>query len=451
MTAYPPDNWDNPPHRSAVTWVVAIAAFAIVFDGYDLVVYGTILPLLLDDPGHLGHLTPSQAGALGAYALTGLMVGALLTGAVGDYLGRRRMMLINITWFSIGMGLTALAPTVTTFGLLRFLTGIGMGGLAATAAVMVAEVAPAGKRNLYNAIVYCGMPVGGVLASLIAIVLRDSIGWRGLFWIGTLPLVALLPLALLKLPESPRWLLSRGREHDAETLSSRTGIPLPQTVETPPDGIQGKVGYAALATRRYARTTALLGIMSFSGMLITYGLNTWLPRIMENTGFNAKDSLSFLLVLNGGAIIGGLLASKVADHLGAQRVVITTFGLAALALVLLTVGFPLPLLLASVAIAGVGTIGTQVLIYGFASNHYSTEARGAGVAWCAGFGRLGGILGPLIGGALISAGIGSQGAFYIFSGVAALGAIVTTFVPRRTRNLDAAPATADASPSLTTS
>lgn len=432
MTQSTPGTWAGPRHRSAVTWIVAIATIAIIFDGYDLVVYGTILPTLMNDPGQLGEISAQQAGALGSYALIGVMVGALTAGAVGDYLGRRRMMLVNIAWFSVGMGLAALATNVTMFGLLRFFTGIGVGGLVATAGAMVAEFAPPGKRNLYNAIVYSGVPAGGVLASLLAIVLRDTIGWRGLFWIGALPIVILLPLALAKLPESPKWLVARGQEDKARRVSERTGIPMPGAEEIAADRASvEKIGFAALATRRYAWGTALLGLMSFSGLLLTYGLNTWLPKIMEDAGFNAKGSLSFLLVLNGGAILGGLIASKVADGIGPQRVVATTFGLAAMALILLTLGFPLPVLLASVAVAGVGTIGTQVLIYGFVSNYYSTSARGAGVAWCAGFGRLGGIFGPLIGGALISAGISSQVAFYVFAGIAVLGGIVTFFVPRQ--------------------
>jgi MFS transporter, AAHS family, benzoate transport protein len=425
------DSWASPRHRRAVTWIVTLATIAIVFDGYDLVVYGTILPMLLDDPSQLGAISPAQAGALGSYALVGVMVGALASGAIGDYLGRRRMMLINIVWFSVGMGLAALATSITTFGLLRFFTGIGVGGLVATVGAMVAEFAPPGKRNLYNAIVYSGVPAGGVLASLLAIVLRDAIGWRGLFWIGALPLVTLLPLALMKLPESPKWLVARGHEDKARRISEHTGIPMPDAEEIALERASvEKVGFAALATRRYAWATGLLGVMSFSGLLLTYGLNTWLPKIMGDAGFNAKGSLSFLLVLNGGAIIGGLIASKIADGIGPQRVVATTFFLAAVALVVLTLGFPLPVLLASVAVAGVGTIGTQVLIYGFVSNYYSTSARAAGVAWCAGFGRLGGIFGPLIGGALISAGISSQVAFSVFAGIAVLGAFVTFFVPR---------------------
>ncbi len=231
MTQSTPGTWASPRHRSAVTWIVAIATIAIIFDGYDLVVYGTILPTLMNDPGQLGEISAQQAGALGSYALIGVMVGALTAGAVGDYLGRRRMMLVNIAWFSVGMGLAALATNVTMFGLLRFFTGIGVGGLVATAGAMVAEFAPPGKRNLYNAIVYSGVPAGGVLASLLAIVLRDTIGWRGLFWIGALPIVILLPLALAKLPESPKWLVARGQEDKARRVSERTGIPMPGAEE----------------------------------------------------------------------------------------------------------------------------------------------------------------------------------------------------------------------------
>ncbi len=424
--------WASPRHRSSVLWVVAITAIAIVFDGYDLVVYGAVLPTLMDDPSQLGAISAAQGGALGSYALIGVMVGALLSGAVGDHLGRRRMMLINIVWFSVGMALAAMATSVTMFGLMRFITGIGVGGLVATAGALIAEFAPPGRRNLFNAIVYSGVPAGGVLASLAAIALRDAIGWRGLFWIGALPVVVLLPIALIKLPESPRWLVARGHLDDARAVSERTGIPLPSDAEVAAEerGAAQKVGFAALATRTYAPGTALLGLMSFAGLLLTYGLNTWLPKIMADAGYNAKGSLAFLLVLNGGAVIGGLIASKVADGRGPQAVVVTTFLLAAASLVMLTMGFPLPVLLAAVAVAGIGTIGTQVLIYGFVSNYYATSARAAGVAWCAGFGRLGGIGGPLVGGLLIGMGISSSTAFVIFAGIAVVGALITLAVPR---------------------
>lgn len=417
--------WTSPQHKRSVLWIVSLATLAIIFDGYDLVVYGTVLPTLMADPAQIGELSAQQAGALGSYALVGVLVGALVTGALGDRLGRRRMMLVNIVWFSVGMGAAAFATSIPMFGALRFFTGIGVGGLVATAGAVVAEFAPAGRRNLFNAIVYSGVPAGGVLASLLAIALRDVIGWRGLFLIGALPLVILLPLALVKLPESPAWLISRGRVDEARGVCSRYGFPVPDT--TPPAPTE-KVGFAALASRRYATGTALLGMMSFAGLLLTYGLNTWLPKIMADAGYDADGSLAFLLVLNGGAIVGGLIASRIADGRGPQSVIVTTFFLAAVALVLLTFGFPLPVLLTAVAIAGVGTIGTQVLVYGFVSNYYDTPARAAGVAWCAGFGRLGGIVGPIIGGVLIGAGFANNVNFYIFAGIALAGGVVTSFV-----------------------
>ncbi|MFF8609517.1 MFS transporter [Streptomyces sp. NPDC015346] len=144
------------PHRrtgprsrqhNELRWVIGIAAVTLLFDGYDLVVYGTVVPSLLRDPGQLGPLTPGQAGALGSYALMGVMVGALAAGAIGDHIGRRRIMLVNLAWFSVGMGLTALTTSVTAFGILRFLTGIGVGALIATVGALVAEFAPPDRRN----------------------------------------------------------------------------------------------------------------------------------------------------------------------------------------------------------------------------------------------------------------------------------------------------------------
>ncbi|MBT2512439.1 aromatic acid/H+ symport family MFS transporter [Arthrobacter sp. ISL-30] len=431
--------------KKTLAWVIAIAATALLFDGYDLVVYGTVVSSLLRDPSHLGPLDAAQAGVLGSYALMGVMVGALAAGAVGDFLGRRKLMLINIVWFSVGMALTAMATSTAAFGILRFLTGMGVGALVATAGAVVAEFAPPGKRNFFNAIVYSGVPAGGLLASLLAIVLAGVTDWRGLFLIGALPLVILFPLAYLKLPESPRWLLARGLAEQAQQLSIRTGIPLQdnepdagpsvrarRTSAQPPSAVtkDGRLvaGFAALVSDNYRIPTLLLGLMSISGLLLTYGLNTWLPEIMGQHGYDKTYSLTFLLALNAGAVIGGLVASRSADRLGPKAIVSTTFVIAAAALTLLTMSFPLPVLLIAVAFAGVGSLGTQVLVYGFVSNYYPTPARAAGVAWCAGFGRLGGIVGPLVGGFLISAKAPSNMAFLVFAGVALMGGLVTVFV-----------------------
>src|SRR5690349_23832391 len=204
--------------RRTVVWVVALAFFGLVFDGYDLVVYGTVLSTFLRDPGQIGEVTPAVGGALGSYALVGVLVGALLAGTMSDVLGRRTLILLSSAWFSVGMGITALTSSTTGFGLMRFVTGLGVGALVATTGAIVSEFAPPGKKNLCNAIVYSGVPFGSLLSALLAIMLLADVGWRGMFLIGALPIITLLPLAYFKMPESPTWLLSRGRVEEARAI-----------------------------------------------------------------------------------------------------------------------------------------------------------------------------------------------------------------------------------------
>jgi len=417
-----------------VLWVVSLATVGLVFDGYDLVVYGTVVSTLLRDPSQLGVVTPATAGVLGSYALVGVLAGALLAGSVGDLIGRRKVMLVSYAWFSIGMALTALATSTTAFGWLRFATGLGVGALVATTAVLVAEYAPKDKKNLINAITYGGVPLGSLMAALLAMLLLEHIGWRGLFWIGALPLVTLLPLAYFKMPESVAWLASRGRMDEARALSERTGVEIPATAPSAETVVgsahlYGKAGFAGLFSSPYVFPTLVLGLMSATGLVLVYSLNTWLPEMMLRAGFNAKGSLSLLLVLNGGSLLGGLAASRAADRFGPKPVVAASFATGALALLLLTLGLPLGALLAIVAVVGLGTSGTQTLIYGFAANYYRTNVRGAGVAWCAGFGRLGGIGGPMLGGLLIGTGFALDAIFYVLAGLALLGALLTLLVP----------------------
>lgn len=428
--------------RATVLWVVGLATVGLVFDGYDLVVYGTVVSTFLRDPSQIGAITPAVAGALGSYALIGVLVGALIAGTIADIIGRRTVMLLAYAWFSVGMAVTAMMSSAGTFGLMRFVTGLGVGALVATTGAIVSEFAPPGRKNLCNAVTYSGVPLGSLLAALLAILLLGVIGWRGMFWIGALPLVTLLPLAFLKMPESPAWLASRGRLDEARRISERTGVPLP---EARPAAVQEgarpeRAGFAGLFSGNNLLPTVLLGLMSALGLLLVYSINTWLPELMLRAGFNAKGSLSFLLVSNGGAVIGALIGSRVADRLGPKPVVATCFLIGALSIVLLTLSLPLAVLLLFVAIVGLGTSGTQTLIYGFVANYYRTNVRGAAVSWCAGFGRLGGVGGPLIGGLLIAAGLSTSSIFYVLAGLALAGMLLTLLVPvRHTHDLHRTP------------
>jgi AAHS family benzoate transporter-like MFS transporter len=235
--------------------------------------------------------------------------------------------------------------------------------------------------------------------------------------------------------ESVAWPASRGRLAEARAISERPGVEIPRAVPTAAGFVvpvnEGRAGFAGLFGPAYWLPTIVLGLMSATGLLLVYSLNTWLPELMLRAGFNAKGSLSFLLVLNGGAVLGALAASRAADRFGPKPVVAACFGIGAAAIALLTLGLPLGALLAVVAMVGLGTSGRLTLIDGFVANFCRTNTRGAGVDWCAGFGRLGGPLlcGFLISGFLISGGFALDAIFYVLAGLGLLGLLLTLLVP----------------------
>ena len=452
----------NTKRRSTIMWVLGISLAGLVFDGYDLVIYGAVMPgfrepggLIYEalSPAHQDSLVASMGvrpedltagmkeaiaeasglgGLLGSYALFGMLVGALAIGAVGDWIGRRVPMLASLAWLSIGMALTAMAPTATVFGILRFVTGLGIGALVATTAAVVSEIAPKGRKNLANAIVYSGVPLGSTLSALAALLLQDHIGWRGLFWIGALPLVTLLPLAWFKLPESVAWLEARGKHEEAKLVSQRRGVPMPEVPVWPPEA-DSRGGFAQLFSSRFVFATVVLGLLSATGLLLVYSLNTWLPQLTRPL-LGEQSSLALLLALNLGAVAGGLAGSTLAARWGPKPVIAVFFSIGAVGILLATTTAApnlVSLMIVAIGIVGLGTSGTQTLIYGFVANYYPTTARAAAVAWCAGFGRLGGVAGPIVGGALAAAFPDDlTKVFYVLAGICVLGVVFVSLTPK---------------------
>jgi len=412
--------------------VVAICFATIVFDGYDLIVYGTVVPTLLS--GDEWALTPTEAGRIGSYALIGMLFGAAAVGTVTDLVGRRRIMLGCITWFSLTMGLAALAPTPELFGLARFVAGLGLGGVVPTAIALTIEYAHPRHRSLTNAVMYCGYSVGGILAALIAIPTIPALGWRTMFWIGIAPLFLILPLAYALLPESPSFLLAKGRRAEAEELAARFSLDLderevaakatsdsPQTRQSP---------IAALFARGYVSGTLLFWLATGIGLLLVYGLNTWLAQIMRQAGYPLGSALAFLLVLNLGAIIGTPVAGIAADRLGSKRVITVMMLTAAACIFLLSLRLPTLALYALVAVAGACSIGTTILVNAYTANYYPARARATGLGWALAVGRLGAIVGPVYGGFVLASNLGLAANFYAFAIPALIGAVTVALIPR---------------------
>ncbi|MFD9741840.1 MFS transporter [Umezawaea sp. NPDC059074] len=415
--------------RRALGLVVGLCGLAIAFDGYDLVVYGTTIPSLLKE----WQIGPAEAGRIGGYALIGMLVGALLVGTITDLYGRRKTLIGSVTWFSVFTALCAAAPSPEVFGALRFLGGIGLGGLMPIACALIIEYAPAEHRNLTYVVMQSGYAVGGILAASLAIPLIPALGWHVMYLIGAAPVVLIVPLALRYLPESLEYLVSRGRTDEAAALAKRLGIAVPPA---PPAGARWYDGVRTLFSGEYRRGTVLLWIATFCALLMVYGMNTWLPQIMRAQDYALGSALSFLLVFNLGSIVGSVLGGRAADRIGSKPVIATAFLLAAVSIGLLSLKAPTIALYALFAVAGYGTIGTQNLINVHVGRYYPASARATGVGWSLGFGRLGAILGPIAGGLILGSGLSATWNFYLFAAVAVVGLAATALIPVRAAKRD---------------
>ena len=293
------------------------------------------------------------------------------------------------------------------------------------------EYAPRGRRQLYNALMFAGYSVGGVLAAVLALVLVADQGWRVMFWIGVAPLVLVLPLAAAFLPESAAYLAGRGRRAEAEELAARYGATL-----DPAPATDAPTGPRVLFGPAYRTATLLFGAASFCGLPLVYGLNTWLPQIMREAGYPLGSALQFLLVLNVGAIVGAVGASALADRFGPKPVTAAAFLAATGCLLLLSQRLDTAVLLLAVAVAGLGSVGTQILLNGYVAVQYPAATRATALGWALGVGRAGAILGPLFGGWVLASGYGFEWNFYGFAVPAPAGALLIALVPRTRGTLD---------------
>jgi AAHS family benzoate transporter-like MFS transporter len=403
----------NPRERYA-GWVAPLCWLAVALEGFDLVVLGVVLPALLKEP--TWHLTPNTASLISVVGLLGVMAGALAVGTISDYIGRRKTMLWTVISFSVLTLLCAFATNPWLFGFLRFLAGLGLGGVLPTALALINEYARRGRGGTATTTMMTGYHVGAVLTALLGIVIVERFGWHWMFVVGALPALVLVPLMVRYLPESTAFLRAR-----AGVADRRPGSPAPAARPNP---------VSALFHHGLARSTIAFWVTSFMGLLLVYGLNTWLPQIMREAGYQLGAALALLLVLNVGAVLGLLFAGQVADRIGNRRSTVIWFVLAALFLALMSVKLPGAGIYVSVLLAGVFVFSAQVLVYAYVGHVYPASARGTAMGTSSGIGRLGAISGPLIGGWLLTAGVAYPWGFYIFAAVAAIGALAIAMVNR---------------------
>lgn len=408
-----PTDSTTSPRAEYRSWVAPLCWLAVALEGFDLVVLGVVLPSLLAEPGW--GLNPNSASLISVVGLLGVMAGALAVGPLSDVMGRRTTMLWTVISFSVLTLLCAFAPNPWIFGLLRFLAGLGLGGVLPTALALINEYARRGRGGSATTTLMTGYHVGAVATALVGILVIERFGWQWMFVIGALPALILVPLMLRYLPESAAFLRARG-----------VGSGGSQLAPTAPASSKNPVGI--LFRHGMARSTVGFWVTSFMGLLLVYGLNTWLPQIMREAGYELGAALALLLVLNVGAVAGLLVAGRVADRIGHRRSTIAWFAAAALFLALLSIKLPGVGVYISVLLAGVFVFSAQVLVYAYVAHVYPAAARGTALGAASGIGRLGAIAGPLLTGLLLTAGLAYPWGFYLFAIVAALGAVAISLI-----------------------
>jgi len=404
--------------------VMGLCALLLIFDGYDLFIYGVVLPVIMKECG----LSPLQAGALGSYALFGMMFGALAFGSLADRIGRKKGIAICFALFSIATVINGFASSPTEFGICRFIAGLGCGGLMPNAVALMNEYAPKKMRSTLVALMFSGYSLGGMLSAGVGIYMLPRFGWSSMFFVATSPLL-LLPLILYLLPESIGFLIRQGRTEQARLLLKRLS---PETVLDADDVLQisdGKGrGASVLELFRHGlglRTLAIW-VAFFCCLLMVYALSSWLPKLMAGAGYSLGSSLSFLLALNFGGMAGAIIGGWLGDRLNLIKVMVGFFIASAVSISLLGINSPMPVLYLLIFVAGATTIGTQILLYAGAAQLYGLSIRSTGLGWASGIGRNGAIVGPLLGGALMGIELPLQLNFLAFAVPGAVAALAMT-------------------------
>ncbi|MBI1451981.1 aromatic acid/H+ symport family MFS transporter [Acinetobacter sp. FL51] len=383
-------------HFKVLAWCLLI----ILFDGYDLAINGVVLPLLMEEWG----LSAMQAGMLASTALAGMMFGAMLFGSLADKIGRKKVIMICIVLFS---GLTfagGFASNPTEFAILRFLAGLGIGGVMPNLVALTSEYAPQKMRSTLVTGMFSGYAVGGVMAALLGAWFTPSFGWEIMFFIAGIPLF-LLPVIWKFLPESLTFIVQKNQQAEARKIV-RQLAPAVQVQETTTFELNyvdtpESASVMSLFRRGRATNTILFWIAFFTCLLTMYALSSWLPKLMMAAGYSMDNSLMFMMVMNVGAVVGivggGILADRF--HL---KPVLMFLGLMG-AIVMSLMGFQSNqfLLYILVFLAGAASIGSQMLLYSYVAQYYPLAVRSTGIGWSSAIGRMGAIIGPILIGGLL--------------------------------------------------
>ena len=413
---------------------VIVTCFALIMvDGFDTQSIAFVAPALR----HTWEISPNTFGLLFSAGLLGSMLGAMILGPVGDRLGRKPLILASTLLFGIMSLLSAWASSVEMLAIYRFTGGLGLGGLLPNAIALVSEYSPKRVRSTTIVATFIGFPLGAVIGGMSSAHIIPAYGWEMVFIIGgVLPLI-LLVIAWFQLPESIKFLaLNKKRPEQIASILARID-PSQRTVAVErlrlPRNKPVKQPVKKLFMDGRAMWTLFLWLLTFSSLLLTYFLVHWIPLVLVDAGIPQQNAIKGVALLNLGGIIGSIIISRISDRRGPYLAMSVAMGIAIVFIAAIGISTPAgaAVVLTIIFLAGFTFVGAQLNISAIAAINYPVEIRSAGSGWSIAAGRVGSIVGPLIGGILVSLHLDIEKIFLVAAVPAAVALFAIIMMSRR--------------------
>jgi AAHS family 4-hydroxybenzoate transporter-like MFS transporter len=415
---------ENQPFGALQLRVVLLCALVQAFDGFDLGTIGMAAPSLSKAWG----VPPPHFTIAFVMSSVGILVGALASGPLGDRLGRKPVLIWSVGFIGLFSVLSAFTWSVPTVTAMRFMTGIGIGGAMPVTVALTADYSPISRRGTLLMLMFCGNTIGGFLGGQLVAQILPIFGWQSIFLSGGIPPLVLIPFLLILLPESPRFLIAHRAEAPATQAILRQLNVSGEAAATKLVDVAKGNPVQQLFTGGLALTTVLVWAVFFANLLNMYLFSYWMPTVLNLSGLKPEVAVFYASMFALGGILSCVLLGPMIDRFGAPKVLACSF--ASGVIFVLAIGLaniPVPFIAIPILGAGAAMIGSQLGANAMVAALYPARIRSTGVGWALGVGRLGGIAGPAIGGALLGLGLPPKQIF-LCACIPALIAATCTFL-----------------------
>lgn len=421
-----PNTLDNRPISGLQYATIFVCFLMNILDGTDVLVISYCAPAIAKAWG----IGPEALGIVFSAGLAGMTLGSILLAPFADQIGRKNMILLSACIMGGGMIATAYVETVYQLGVLRFISGIGIGSMLASTAALTAEYTPNKTKDFWVSFVISGYPTGAVLSGLLAAQVVPVSGWEQMFQLAGLGSLVTIPLIWFFLSESIEFYL---KKQPANALTKVNAIlakmkqaPLSELPDNPPQKIAIPINQ--LLNSSYRIPTLQLWATLFLAFATLYFLTSWIPKLADNAGLSMSLAIYAGTVFNLGAVAGVVSQGYFSSRFGLKKTICTYLVLNALLLGIFQWFIGSDVVLIIFGLIGFTLQGGFVGLYAVAARMYPTEFRTMGVGWAIGAGRLGGVIGPAVGGMLVGIGLSMASNFLVFAVPILLAGVVTLFI-----------------------